>query len=619
MGPGRSSGWKIRTQQPARRRSATNSGGIWRLPKPSRSTSTPTPARQRSPRAWTSSLATGPWPYAYWAKVIVRRAERTASSMAGKICSPLSRRSTRFPTTTGDDVYAPSSAPSAAGVSGAEGSTTRGGRRAHATAEIARAAVSAAWRANRGRGGLTGSKSRFPFGSRGTPRSAGGGRVRRDPDQLLPEVPPFEEAGQGGRSRGEPLDHVLPVLEPALVEPTRTIGQEGPQAVGVIRDDEALHEGAVREDRQQVGAGRQLGRVVLGDQAAERDAGVPVDQLERRRQGRPAHVVEVDIDSVRARRLQRGKELLGPVVDTGLEAELRDHVVAFVLGAGDADDVAALDPGDLPDHGAHGARRRRHENGLAGRGPADVEESDVRGHPRHAEHPERGRDRRLPRVELPHPRPGRHGVGLPAVVAGDEVAAREPRVPRLDHLADGAADHDLPELDRRRVGSPLVHAAAHVRVDRQVERATEYFALPRRWDRRLRDFEVLEPGRPDGPASEQYLAVHGGWLNRTLRPRPPGTANATSKHGQRPVSWPGVSWPGSAGSPPFRSIASRARAAWGQGKLGRRGPSRGTILTPPRSDGDRIRRDRGDGHRAGVPARPRPYGPGRGAAGRSRA
>ena len=149
-----------------------NSDGIWRLPKPSSSTSTPTPARQRSARAWTNSLATGPWPYAYWANVIVWRADRTASSMAGKICSPLSRRSTRFPATTDDDVYASSSAPSEAGVGRAEGSTTRGGRWAHAAAKIASAAASGAWPANPGRGPLTGSTSRLPLGTGGSAGAA---------------------------------------------------------------------------------------------------------------------------------------------------------------------------------------------------------------------------------------------------------------------------------------------------------------------------------------------------------------------------------------------------------------------------------------------------------------
>src|SRR2546430_1993826 len=160
-----------------------------------------------------------------------------------------------------------------------------------------------------------------------------------------------------------------------------------------------------------------------------------------------------------------------------VEAGRVDDEAALALGARDADGPASLELRDLPDHAAHGARRRRHDDGLAGPRAAEVEQADVRGKPGHAENAERRPDRRLRGLERPRPGAGRHRVALPAIVADDEVAGLEGRVGRLDHLADGAAHHHLAEVDRLRVRASLAHAAAHVRIEREVDRPTEHLAV----------------------------------------------------------------------------------------------------------------------------------------------
>jgi hypothetical protein len=58
---------------------------------------------------------------------------------------------------------------------------------------------------------------------------------------------------------------------------------------------------------------------------------------------------------------------------------------------------------------------------LARLGPADLGQPGVGGEPRHAEHAERGRDRRLAGVELAQPLRGLQAVLLPAGVGEHDV------------------------------------------------------------------------------------------------------------------------------------------------------------------------------------------------------
>ena len=120
-------------------------------------------------------------------------------------------------------------------------------------------------------------------------------------------------------------------------------------------------------------ARRHLGGVVGRDLAADRHAGEIVEQRKHRLEHRAADILEIDVDALRARRLEPRRQIAAAMVDAGVEAELLDHVAALLRPARDADGTRALDPGDLADQRADGAGRRRHHHGLARLRLADLE------------------------------------------------------------------------------------------------------------------------------------------------------------------------------------------------------------------------------------------------------
>src|SRR5262249_11345671 len=127
--------------------------------------------------------------------------------------------------------------------------------------------------------------------------------------------------------------------------------------------------------------------VVLRDRAAQADAGEEVEVGEHGIADRAADVVEVDIDAVRARRLDGGgKVRLRLVVDAGIEPQLVLDVGALLGSACDADGAAAGNPGDLAHDLADCAGGGGDHHGLTGLGPPDLQEAEVGGHAGHAEH-----------------------------------------------------------------------------------------------------------------------------------------------------------------------------------------------------------------------------------------
>src|SRR4030095_5706810 len=140
--------------------------------------------------------------------------------------------------------------------------------------------------------------ARLPWAN--PPRSPSGTRgIGGQPHELLAEVPTLEEADEGGRSVLEPVRDVLAVLDPALAHPAPAVRDEVGLAVEVVRDDEALQQHPVDQERAQVGAGHRPRRVVLRAQPAEGNARVHVDVPEHRVEDRAADVLEVDVDAVR--------------------------------------------------------------------------------------------------------------------------------------------------------------------------------------------------------------------------------------------------------------------------------------------------------------------------------
>src|SRR5690606_13480498 len=118
--------------------------------------------------------------------------------------------------------------------------------------------------------------------------------------------------------------------------------------------------------RQAVRTRWQFGGVVLGDQAAHRDACVGVEQGHDRIEDLATDVLEIDIDAVRTGVGQVVGQTVEAVVEADVEAQLIYRVGTLVRSAGDADHPTALELGHLTHHAAHRSRGRCHHHRLAG-------------------------------------------------------------------------------------------------------------------------------------------------------------------------------------------------------------------------------------------------------------
>ena len=136
--------------------------------------------------------------------------------------------------------------------------------------------------------------------------------------------------------------------------------------------------------------------------------------------------------------------------------------------------ILAICPADHADR----ARGARHDHRLPGDGFADIEQTEVRGHPGHAEHAEVGRQAgRRPR--RPGSRPRRRSTAYactPKLPVTWSPAAKS-GMPRLDDLAGAEGAHHLTDADRRDVGASGVHPAAHRGVERDVEHPHQELAV----------------------------------------------------------------------------------------------------------------------------------------------
>src|SRR6185437_340546 len=338
-------------------------------------------------------------------------------------------------------------------------------------------------------------------------------RSSADLHHLLAEILALQEADEGARRVLDAVGHGLAVfdLAPAqiLAEPLQRLGP----AVHVVGDDEALQFDAHADRHHQRLHPMGIGRVILRDHAAERDARERIAARQHEIEDRPADILEIDVDAVGRRVGERALQIVAAVVDTGVETQLRHHVVAFLPAAGDADDAAARQLGELADDAADRARRRRDHDGVARLGLADIEKPDPGGDAGHADHAEMGRERLHARIDLAQIAAVGDRVLLPAGMGGDGVAHRKSRILRLDDFAHPLAGHDLADLRLGGVGARVVHAAAHIGVERQETVAHQHLAVLGRRHRRLDDAEIalLDPaGRPAGEQDLRVLVGHGG-------------------------------------------------------------------------------------------------------------
>src|SRR5262245_20573368 len=169
-------------------------------------------------------------------------------------------------------------------------------------------------------------------------------------DDQFALVRSLEEFVHRARRFLQPFDDVNAVFEFAFHIPFDQFGDGLLGAGQVIDHDEALHFRAADQDVYQiVRAGDGIRGVVLRNHSADADPRALVDHRQHGVQDFSADVVEVDVYAVRAGPLQRLTDVLGLVIDRGVEAQFVHDPFAFLVASGNADDAASFDLAYLAD------------------------------------------------------------------------------------------------------------------------------------------------------------------------------------------------------------------------------------------------------------------------------
>src|SRR5579872_3233531 len=151
----------------------------------------------------------------------------------------------------------------------------------------------------------------------------------------FPEILALEESYQAPWRVFEPLDHVLTVFDPPFAQPAAHVLLEGAHARIVVEDDESLDLHPLAEHhrkqlRRAVDTLRELLQVVPGDQAAQRDPRVHVEQRHHRREHGSTHTLEIDVDALRAHRGETLWQVGVVMVEAFIEPESAARVLALL-------------------------------------------------------------------------------------------------------------------------------------------------------------------------------------------------------------------------------------------------------------------------------------------------
>src|SRR3546814_10437807 len=136
----------------------------------------------------------------------------------------------------------------------------------------------------------------------------------RDPDDKLAEIPAFQQADEGFRRTVQAIDDILPVAQTTVRDPRGDVAVEGRALVQKLALDEAAKEKALGQDvahqmRQAVRPRERVaGMIILGNEAADRNAREVVEQRKHRIPDLAADILEIDVYALRAGRGKlRGK------------------------------------------------------------------------------------------------------------------------------------------------------------------------------------------------------------------------------------------------------------------------------------------------------------------------
>ena len=128
--------------------------------------------------------------------------------------------------------------------------------------------------------------------------------------------------------------------------------------------------------------------IVVGNETADRNPGVTVEEWQHGFPDRTSDILEIDVDSIRACRRHRAGKIRGSVIDDGVEPKLIAHVSAFGGASGDADGASARELSKLSHQRSDRTTRRCDNYSLPWPGlPDDLHPRIGRetGHSKHAQ------------------------------------------------------------------------------------------------------------------------------------------------------------------------------------------------------------------------------------------
>ena len=315
---------------------------------------------------------------------------------------------------------------------------------------------------------------------------------------------------------------MLAVHQQPLLLPPAQRGEGLVEAAPLVERIEPLHQCRLGEEVDVVGRSGVLTGQIAGDHSAQHDAGLGRQASEHGVQNGPAHVVEVDVDSLGAVRLQRRGQVVLAVVDARVEPEILHHRAALVRTAGDTHHPRSGDLGDLTGHRAGGAGGRGDDDRLPGAGASDARHAEVRGGAG------RSVDRHHRTLVDPIARAG-HGrreqvvthdrVLLEAGQCRHDVADSVGVTACFDDFADTGSADDLAEPDRRQVAGLIIQPRPGGGVDPDVGGAYQRLTVGRTRCRRGHQLGVTGLDQAPGTAAQQDLAIRQRRHQPNLRHR----------------------------------------------------------------------------------------------------
>ena len=228
-----------------------------------------------------------------------------------------------------------------------------------------------------------------------------------------------------------------------------------------------------------------------------------------------ADIVEIDIDTAiipigLGRAAHRVEQVAAGLVVDGMVDAARPQPVALGIGACGRNDGAAHDLGDLRHHRSDRAGTARHEHRLARLGPADFAQAGIAGQSRHPEHAQK---RLIGHAGLTRQffqrRSGCHKGLAPAEHRRDQIARCKAFGTRGNDFTDGTALQHRTDLERRYIAGPIIHAAAHIGINRHETVAHQHFAGAGAADIDRGEFEIRRVGGAGGAGFEADFTRFG--------------------------------------------------------------------------------------------------------------